>query len=175
MRRRSARPQSRPRTSSERSLGSLWPLGSARTPPRRLWAVPGPVATLPLSVYVPPFRFALRVASTPQAPLSVCSPFDAPSLRLRPPLSVCSPCRVDAAGSALGVLSFRRSLSPFTSPPFGLLSVSRRRRRLGSRCAIPFCAVTAAPAVDSLVVPDRLACHQHTAHAAVPQFAPISI
>ena len=74
MRRRSARPQSRPRTSSERSLGSLWPLGSARTPPRRLWAVPGPVATLPLSVYVPPFRFALRVASTPQARLAVCYP-----------------------------------------------------------------------------------------------------
>merc|ERR1711935_326984 len=32
------------------------------------------VATLPLSVYVPPFRFALRVASTPQAPLAACYP-----------------------------------------------------------------------------------------------------
>ena len=85
MRRRGARPQSRPRTWSERSLGSLWPLGSARTSPRRLWAVPGPVTTLPP---LPPFGL-LSVSRRRRRLRSRCAiRCDAASLRLRPPQTV---------------------------------------------------------------------------------------
>merc|ERR1711935_461431 len=77
-----------------------------------------------LSVYVPPFRFALRVASTPQAPLAACYPLRR-SLSVRPPLSVCSPCRVDAAGSARGVLSVATLPLSRLRPPLSVRSPCR--------------------------------------------------